>query len=295
MNYGYLFCLIAVVAWGVAVVPVRHARQDPFAGLAIGLAAGFLMVSAIWILAGRPHLPDLSGRAWFFLASGGLFRFPAATYCYYQGIQRAGILNATPLGRLKPVFVCLIVASLGWERPGIGAYAGATLAFVGAFLLFPRKLPVAPGQQPADRRRSGMLFAIFGSLSWAMGDIFLNEASGAAVELDPIGQTVIALAFGAAAYWAMLILTGHVSSLKRLSAKARGWYALHGVLSFGIGTLSMIAAFDTLPVSTVSIITSAWPLISVTIAYMLYKERVTLPQAIGLIITLASATAVLIW
>jgi len=294
VNYGYFFCFVAVVSWGVAVVPIKYARQDPFAGLALGLASGLGLVTLAWLLAGKAHLPQIASREWFFLAAGGIFRFPLATYFYYEGIQRAGIMSATPLGRLKPVFVCLIVASLGWESPGAGAYTGAALAFLGAFLLFPRKLPVVPGEQPADRRRSGMVFAVLASLSWALGDIFLSEASGPDAGLDPIGRTVLALAIGAVAYWTLLAVSGRLRSIQRLSLKAKGWYALHGILSFGIGTLSMVAAFDSLPVSTVSLITSAWPLISVMIGYMLFRERISPTQAVGLLITLAAATAVLV-
>ena len=68
-----------------------------------------------------------------------------------------------------------------------------------------------------------------------------------------------------------------------------------GIPSFGIGTLAMVAAFDTLPVTTVSVLTSSWPLISVTIGYLAYSERISRFQVIGLTITLGAATMVLIW
>jgi drug/metabolite transporter (DMT)-like permease len=292
VNPGYLFCFIAVVSWGLAVIPIKHARRDPMAGLAIGLVAGLALVTLAWISFGTPHLPQMSGEDWWLLAAGGVFRFPVATYFYYQGIQRAGILYATPLGRLKPVFVCLIIASIGWETPSIGAFIGASLAFLGAFLLFPRKLPVAP-DQPADRRRSGMIFAVLASLAWALGDIFLNQISGPGAALDPIGRTVLAIGVGTVSYWVMVAAGGKLRTVFLLPAKTKGWYALHGILSFGIGTLAMVAAFDTLPVSTVSILTSTWPLISVMAGYVLFSERVTPIQAAGLTLTLLAAAFVL--
>lgn len=297
MNSGHFFCLIAVVSWGVAVIPIKHARKDPVAGLAIGLISGLFFVALFWLLSGAVW-PPLTRSDWLFLVAGGITRFPMATYFYYEGIQRAGILIATPLGRLKPVFVCVIVVTLGWETPTPGAYAGAALAFLGAFLLYPRKLPVALDKvpiEPTDQRRSGIAFAVLASLSWALGDIFLNEVSGADEGLSSAVRTFFAIASGVIAYLILLTVGRKVGTVINLSAKSKCWYALHGILSFGIGTLAMVAALDTLPVTTVSVLTSSWPLISVTIGYLVYSERINRLQAIGLMITLGAATMVLIW
>jgi len=296
MESGVVYCLVAVLAWGLAVIPIKKANRSPLAGLAVGLVSGLILMSSVAVFRNELDFRGIGSRGWLLVAAGGILRFPVATYCYYQAILRAGILMATPLARLRPVFVCLIVALTGLEVPGGGVIAGTFLAFAGTLFLFPRRTDVAVAGRPLPRdlRRSGLVLAAVASLSWALGDICLNQVSSDGIYVPASVRSVLALGFGTGAWLLLLTVIGKLPMVGKLGWPGTGWYALHGVMSFGIGTYAMLRAFETMPVSEVSILTSIWPLVSVAVGYVLFRERLTRRQALGLAFLVAGAVVVVL-
>ncbi len=296
MEAGVVFCVVAVFAWGLAVIPIKKANRSPLAGLAVGLISGWALMLLVAALRNELDFSGMEAKGWGLTAAGGILRFPVATYCYYQAILRAGILLATPLARLRPVFVCLIVTAAGLEVPGGGVIAGTALAFAGTLFLFPRRTDVAVAGRPLPRdvRRSGLLLAGAASLAWALGDICLNQVSSDAAAVPASVRSVLALGFGTVAWLGLLLVLGKLPMVGKLGWSGCGWYALHGVMSFGIATYSMLRAFETLPVTEVSLLTSVWPLVSMAVGFLLFRERVSGRQALGLAFLVAGAAAVLI-
>ena len=296
MDAGLLFCLVAVFAWGLAVIPIKKANRSPLAGLTVGLLAGWALMFVVALSRNELDVSGLETKGWFLAAAGGILRFPVATYCYYQAILRAGILLATPLARLRPVFVCLIVAATGLETPGAGVVAGTALAFAGTLFLFPRRTDVAVAGRPLPRdvRRSGLVLAVAASLSWALGDICLNQVSSEGADIPASVRSVLALGFGTVAWVILLTLMGKLSAVGKLGWSTCGWFALHGVMSFGIGTYAMLRAFETMPVTEVSLLTSTWPLVSMAVGYLFFRERLSGRQALGLAFLIGGAVVVLL-
>ena len=269
--------LLTSVAYGVSnYVGPRLARGAPLLVLLIAGQACSLVFAGVVVLVQRDELPSGGPLAAALIAgfgnAGGLLLF-------YRAAAIGPLSIVAPIGAMGSA-VPVAYGLLGGESLTALKGAGIALAIGGLVLVTRRRS--AGEARPRDRTRTvvlaGLSAASFGVFLAAMGPAS-EGGSGWAVLLSRVSLlgVLAAVAVHAGAPW-------------RLAAGRLPLLAVPGILLFA-GTLSYAAATRAGDLSVVSVLGSLFPLVTVTLALSLDRERLTGSQLAGVAATLAGVVA----
>lgn len=284
MLTGYLLAGVALLVWGLVVIPVKATRTPGHIGIAVSMPAGVLglVAAAALFHAGMPGLGDLISVPGLLLVLSGIFQFPVGTICYYEAIRRGNVSEAVPVTRLKTVFVVALAALLAIERLALMPVIASAVGIVGAFILVQR----APAPEGAGRARAqGVMFALLAAVSWAVGDVLMRLALE---RFHPVAATLLSLTFGAAVYLAIAGIKGILPQVLRMPRRDGCLYAVHGIMSFCVGYLAFYASMKMIGVVSASIITSTWPAVSFVVGVTWYREGISLRKLVGFVLLMGS-------
>lgn len=273
------FGLVTAITFGMAsyLGPVLSRSHSPSAVLAIGQAAA-LAVAALLLLVRQAVIPDTRFLALGLLA--GVANGLALTAMFEAGrllpLSVMAPIGAT--GGIVPVAVAMVLG----ERPDASQLAGIPLAIVGVVLVAAGS-GLAPGTcRFANVPRVGLLLAV----SWALlYGIFLSLFAGASV-----GDQAWAV------FTSRLTLLGTALALPllrrrsvRLSRRAVPLAAVNGLLILG-GVIAFGVATNAGLVSVSSVLSTLSPLVTVGMAVISLRERLTRLQHVGLVAAIAGVT-----
>jgi drug/metabolite transporter (DMT)-like permease len=275
---GVALALGSSVVWGSAdFLGGIYTRRLSLAGVVVvSQAAGLLALVAIVATTGGPA--GLNGQAFAIgLAAGG---FGAVGIAAFYAALAAGTMSI-----VSPVSACgavipMALALLGGERPGATALAGAVIALAGAVMA---SIHEYSGGRPGGR--SSILLAVLaaggiGGYLFCIG----HAARG--------GHTLEALLGGRTGSLSLLILASLVSSRSMRVPRS----ALLAVAAIGLLDTSANALFAAATqhgyLSIVSVLGSVYPIITVLLAQIVLRERLTAVQAAGVVTALVGVAIV---
>jgi drug/metabolite transporter (DMT)-like permease len=283
---GALLAVLASLCYGSSdvVAGVAARRGAPIAVALWGHAAGTVVVGAVAVLvAGRPTwaafgLGVLAGG----VAGIGLLLF-------YGALRSGQTSVVTPLAA-SGVVVPVLVGAVTGEAPGPVGWAGLGVAAVGVLTLARARSagaepsPPCPGARPGCPDEQG---ARAPRLSPAVAALLAGASFGTAFVLIDGGGSAgsplwvaAGLQTGGLAALAPIALSG---PLRRLRVSGR---ALVGVLGAGLlaaaGDVALAQAFPRGSLPVVSVLGSLDAVVSVVLATVVLRERLRLPQTIGI-------------
>lgn len=267
--------LSAAVAWGVGDFfgGLTARRLNVLAVVALSQLAGLAGIAA-WTAAAGEGPP--SGRSLLAAAGAGVAG-AAGLAALYRGMAIGAIGIVAPLSAVSPVIPLAVDAARG-DRPGGLQLAGVALALAGVVL--------ASREAGSAGRRSaaGVGLALLAALSFGLYYVGIGEASQGgvawAVLVARLASTTFA--FGAAA------ATGAA-----LGAGRRFLLVLAFVGLADVGANILFAEATTRGfVGVVSVVASLYPVITVALAAVVLRERLTVSQRGGAAIALAGATLI---
>jgi drug/metabolite transporter (DMT)-like permease len=263
---GLLLALGASVIWGTAdfVGGLTSRGRTAVSVMAVSQSVGLLGVSVVLLIAWRAF-PGAAIVPWSLMAGFGT---GLGVLCLYQALAIGPMSIVAPLTALAGV-VPVAVGVVGGDRPswlqGVGMVAAVTGCFLAA------RSP-AGGQAI---RRAGVLFALMAATLIGIGMVAIDRASDHDVlwGLELARATTVVLIVSLA-----LALRGP----RRLREEARPLrpLALVGILDTSANGLFGWASTLGL-LSVVSVLGSVYPVMTVLLARIVLKERMTPTQGAG--------------
>jgi len=199
-------------------------------------------------------------------------------YGFYRGASEGPLSIVAPIGALGAV-VPVVAAVVGGEAPGAVRVAGIVLALTGVALASRRRggAPLLPGHHP-------VAWAAVAALGFGTFLTFIPPAASSdplwAVSISRISLIVVLVGFAVAG-----------GSAIRVPAAALPRVALPGVLLFA-GTLAYAAASTLGDLSVVSVLASCNPVVTVGLAFLLLRERLSPGQSAGVGLALVGVVMV---
>ena len=199
-------------------------------------------------------------------------------YGFYRAASEGPLSIVAPIGALGAV-VPVVVAVVGGEAPGAVRVTGIVLALAGVALASrrPGGAPLVPGHHPIP-------WAAVAALGFGVFLSFIPPAAASdplwAVSISRVSLVVVLVGVAVAG-----------GSAIRVPAAALPRVALPGVLLFG-GTLAYAAASRIGDLSVVSVLASCNPVVTVGLAFLLLRERLSPGQSTGVAIALVGVVLV---
>jgi drug/metabolite transporter (DMT)-like permease len=248
----------------------------------------FLTIPVFWIWAALERrrsietelarVPFRRSDAWLMVFSGAVFAANISAYAW--AVHLTSVANASLLSNLAPIFVSLASFLLFGERVSLGFVAAMVAAIVGVTILVGDKLGVSQGEILGDGLGAFSSLAFAGYLI-AIGRLRLRHRSSTVMAASVV-VTALALL-------ALALATGE----SLLPRTILGWLDLLALAlvshALGQGLLAVALAHVSATFSAVSLLTL--PVTAALYGWLFFSEPLTLNQAIGAPIVLASILA----
>ena len=295
--------LAAAVLWATAtLVSSRSSRMiGSRAVLAWVMVVGTIVGLPLALATGVP--PVVTGEAWALMAVAGIC-YSAGLYATYRALSIGKVSIVAPIVATEGAIGALIAVALG---DTLGLAAMLLLALIAAGVVLAAIEPARPdvpagtielaadaldgpavdgdgraSEQAPDRTREAALLAITAALIFGVG---LVSAGKAAMLVAPIWVAVSSRVIGLGIVALPLVLQRRFTVTRR---------ALPLVIVAGIGevfgsTAAAWAATSSIPISAV--LGSQFAAIAAVVAYLLFNERLSRSQVLGVILIVAGVTA----
>jgi drug/metabolite transporter (DMT)-like permease len=282
---GYLLAACCIVLWGLVQIPIKLARAPGRIGVMISMPVGIVTMLIILLAQGKFVVPTAPGRDWLLTLLMGVCMFPAATYTYFEAVQRAGITTAAPITRLTPLLVVTVSAAFGLAELSWTLVSAGVMIFVGGVFL----ARGAHHSQPTESRgnlRVGLLYASVACVMWAAGNLLVAQVSN---QMSRALVLFYGLTFGALVHWGIMTLAGQLKQLRSVRRLDLLLYCIHGVVSFALGYWAFFESIRILGVNEASVITGCWPAVAVAAGIIVFREPMSLQKLVGIVLFIGSA------
>jgi drug/metabolite transporter (DMT)-like permease len=271
-----LLALGASVAWGVGdfIGGLKSRTLSPLAVLAVAQPVGLVAMAVVAVI----HWEPWPGESALLAAPAALLG-TLGLVAFYRGMAAGAISLVAPIaatGALLPVGFGLATG----ERPSPLQLAGIALAVGGAVVTSYE--PGAASERP--RVAAGVGWALLAAVAFGGFFIPMHEAS----EGDFVWATLV---FRLTSF--SFVLAGVLALRPRLTRSPRNLAVLACIgLADTSGNVLFAAAASQGLVSVVSVLASLYPVVTVALARLYLRERVTRVQEAGAVGTLAGVVMV---
>ena len=264
---GLSLAVLCAVILGIAVAVSRYAYDDGASAVVVALARSFLLVTTlvVWLVAsGRsPWLP----RELVMLSVLNGILMGAMSYGNIGSVEFISVGLAALLFYTFPILIAVLLIALRMEHVTTFKLGALALAFFGlALMLFDAVGAV-------DIR--GVLLALGGSLATAVNAILVGRYFRTAdILVVTLHFSVIAMLFLLAlAFWVVPV---------RVPETAAGWGGVAGVAVFqAVGTPLYFLVIARIGALKTGLVMNVQPVTSITAAWWLFGELLSVLQAIG--------------
>jgi drug/metabolite transporter (DMT)-like permease len=285
-----LVLAVGIAAVSTAATMIRFAGDPPnfvpalaIAAWRVGLAAVLLVPVTIATRGfGRSGLRTWGRTEWSLAVLSGVF-LAVHFATWITSLSLTSVASSVTLVTTTPIWVAIGAAILLKERPTRVAVAGVLLATGGAIVLalLDAGSPGPRGGEPGAALLGDVL-ALVGALG-ASAYFLIGRRLRATVPVGLYAQVV----YGVAGLCLVAVALSSGASLGGYPATAYVWLVLLALGPQLVGHTSLNWGLRYVSPSAVAALTLAEPIGSMTLAFLLLREPITLPKAIGAAVILA--------
>ena len=239
------------------------------------LIVGAIFYIILFSIFGSGLNPNSIGLSNSFL-SGILIMF--GLLCLYRGLQMGPVSIVAPIAAINPLFVFLIRYALGSE-PTLLQWMATIVVISGAILV---SVSADSHQESLglnkQQIKESVLISFIASVTLALGLIFSQEATNT---LEPL-ETVIYIRFFSLIGIASILLFS--KSKIFITKKAMPILFFQGILET-TGYFCLVSAYAFDKVSIAVVISSGFGLVTVVLARLILKEKISKIQGSGIFLT----------
>ena len=294
MALALVFAFLGAMGFGIGTVFIRLATQrlSPPLVTFVSVGVGAVIAVTLALAVNLSEMRDLPLAAFGWFAVLAAMGYPVARLLNYTAISMLGAARVSPIGSVTPVFsVGLAMVVLG-ERPNLLVGLGTPVIVAGLVLVVTRGTPSGVSGQVVVTSKLGYLLAAAASLTFGGRDVINRHVvSGVA---PPLVTAAFALLMGAG----MLSTVGVrqiIHSFHRVPPKYMGICVIAGVFQ-GLAAISVLQALSRAPVTVVSPIYGATPLVVLVLAHLFLQrlEAINLFLILGTLLSVAGVVMVIV-
>ena len=273
---AFLSALFAGLTSILAKCGIR--RTDSTVATAIRTVVVLIMAFCMTLIVGSTgQITSISPKSWTFLVLSGIAT-GGSWLCYFKALQLGDVNKVVPIDKSSTVLTIIFAAVFLREPVSWLGWLCVVGIAVGTYLMIEKKARTGGAKSRAWLIYAA-LSAVFAALTSILGKIGIENVES---NLGTTVRTAVVLL----AAWGMVLVTKKGSQLKTIPKKELGFICLSGLATGGSWLCYYKALKDGLasvvvPIDKLSI------LVTVAFSYMVFREKLTLKSAIGLLLIVA--------
>lgn len=273
---AFLSALFAGLTSILAKCGIR--RTDSTVATAIRTVVVLIMAFCMTLIVGSTgQITSISPKSWIFLVLSGLAT-GGSWLCYFKALQLGDVNKVVPIDKSSTVLTIIFAAVFLREPVSWLGWLCVVGIAVGTYLMIEKKARTGGAKSRAWLVYAA-LSAVFAALTSILGKIGIENVES---NLGTTVRTAVVLL----AAWGMVLVTKKGSQLKTIPKKELVFICLSGLATGGSWLCYYKALKDGLasivvPIDKLSI------LVTVAFSYMVFREKLTLKSAIGLLLIVA--------
>jgi drug/metabolite transporter (DMT)-like permease len=220
------------------------------------------------------------------LAVSGLIGFVFGDRYFFKSLVILGPSRATLLVSFGPIFTALIAWPVLHEHPGPYALLGMALTLSGVTFVLSGKASARMAHAEGSAL-AGVVAGLLGTLGQAGG--YLISKVALRKGLDPLSATVIRVSAAMIGIWILAASTGKVAQTVSALRDRRASAFMVGGAFLGpfLGVTLSLTALKYIQAGVAASITAVYPVITLFLAAMIHRERITLRALAGTMVAVA--------
>lgn len=287
-HYGEFAALLTAIFWTITALAFESAarRLGSIAVNLLRLIIGFIFLSIFTLIYRGIILPyDAGAENWLWLILSGIVGLVFGDLFLFKSYTIIGSRFAMLIMTLVPP----ITAFFGWlimdEHLALIHFAGMTLTFSGiAMAIFSR--PARGERLSLKLAPLGILYAMGGVVGQALGLVLSKKGIK---DYDPFAATQIRIIAGMAGFALLVTFMGRWKKVFLALKDSKGMRSLSIGAFFGpfLGISFSLVSVKFTQAGIASTLMAMVPIFIIAPAVILYKEKVTLAEIIGAVVSVA--------
>ena len=274
-----VFAFLSALFAGLTTILAKCGIRRTDSTVATAVRTGVVLITAFimtLIVGSTSGITEISGRSWLFLVLSGLAT-GASWLCYFRALQLGDVNKVVPIDKSSTVLSIILAAVFLREPVSVIGWVCVAAIAVGTYMMIEKK------EHTEEKSRRWLVYAVLSAVFAAVTSI-LGKVGIENVESN-LGTTVRTAVVLVAA-WAMVFVTGKGKQVRRIPKKELMFICLSGLATEGSWLCYYKALHDGLasvvvPIDKLSI------LVTVAFSYIVFREKLTLRSAIGLLFIVA--------
>lgn len=274
-----VFAFLSALFAGLTTILAKCGIRRTDSTVATAVRTGVVLITAFimtLIVGSTSGITEISGRSWLFLVLSGLAT-GASWLCYFRALQLGDVNKVVPIDKSSTVLSIILAAVFLREPVSVIGWVCVAAIAVGTYMMIEKK------EHTEEKSRRWLVYAVLSAVFAAVTSI-LGKVGIENVESN-LGTTVRTAVVLVAA-WAMAFVTGKGKQVRRIPKKELMFICLSGLATGGSWLCYYKALHDGLasvvvPIDKLSI------LVTVAFSYIVFREKLTLRSAIGLLFIVA--------
>ena len=274
-----VFAFLSALFAGLTTILAKCGIRRTDSTVATAVRTGVVLITAFimtLIVGSTSGITEISGRSWLFLVLSGLAT-GASWLCYFRALQLGDVNKVVPIDKSSTVLSIILAAVFLREPVSVIGWVCVAASAVGTYMMIEKK------EHTEEKSRRWLVYAVLSAVFAAVTSI-LGKVGIENVESN-LGTTVRTAVVLVAA-WAMVFVTGKGKQVRRIPKKELMFICLSGLATGGSWLCYYKALHDGLasvvvPIDKLSI------LVTVAFSYIVFREKLTLRSAIGLLFIVA--------
>ncbi len=274
-----VFAFLSALFAGLTTILAKCGIRRTDSTVATAVRTGVVLITAFimtLIVGSTSGITEISGRSWLFLVLSGLAT-GASWLCYFRALQLGDVNKVVPIDKSSTVLSIILAAVFLREPVSVIGWVCVAAIAVGTYMMIERK------EHTEEKSRrwlvSAVLSAVFAAVTSILGKVGIENVES---NLGTTVRTAVVLV----AAWAMVFVTGKGKQVRRIPKKELMFICLSGLATGGSWLCYYKALHDGLasvvvPIDKLSI------LVTVAFSYIVFREKLTLRSAIGLLFIVA--------
>lgn len=277
-----LFAAASAVFAGLTSVFAKCGVRRTDSSVATAVRTVVVLIFAwllVFITGAQSGISNISSKTWLFLTLSGLAT-GASWLCYFKALQKGDVNKVVPVDK-SSVVLTMLLAAICFDEP-FSIWTGMSVLGIGigTLLMIDKKDVSAVKEEGKGWLFYAVLSALFASLTAILGKIGIE---GVDSNLGTAIRTIVVLGMA----WLMVFVTGKGGEVRKIPLKELVFIFLSG-LATGASWLCYYRALQDGLASVVVAVDKLSVVVSVTFAYFVFGERLSLKALLGLFILVDS-------
>ncbi len=292
-HWGEFIALITAVCWTITALAFQQASRK-IGSLSVNiirLLIAFAIYAIIsYFVRGLVFPTDASAFNWLWLSLSGLIGFVFGDYFLFKSYEHISARISMPLFSLSPPFAAIISWFALGETMSVQSLMAMVVTLSGIILVVTEKKKLDDQKEGKQNKIKfsfpvkGLLFALLGTIGQSSGLVLSKYGMG---DYDVFAATQIRIITGTVGFVILISILKRWGKVKEAATNisAMKFISIGAIFGPFIGVYLSLLAVKYTTIGIASTIMAIIPVLIIPPAIILYKEKVSIKEIIGALIT----------